>query len=171
MTNDVAKAMALQLQARVLDLIEVIEQSSVSLDDYAKRIDRVDDQVYLLQTEIERLNKASNSCDDDNAVVSADADSPDALRSQEQAGGDGATPAASDSKSDSDDKSEQEGFSETKIGKFTITPDMKEGMRDGARAVGEVVRDGKEVMEEITGAMGDLKDVFGFGSGSRRRPR
>ena len=48
---------------------------------------------------------------------------------------------------------------------------MKEGMRDGARAVGEVVRDGKEVMEEITGAMGDLKDVFSFGSGSRRRPR
>lgn len=151
MANDVAKAMAQQLQARVLDLIEVIEQSNVSLDDYAKRIDRVDDQVYLLQTEIERMNKIAQT-QADEANVSADE------ASDEQ------------TKADSGEESEQEGFTETKIGKFTITPDMKEGMRDGARAVGEVVRDGKEVMEEITGAMGDLKEVFSFGSGSRRRP-
>lgn len=152
MANDVAKAMAQQLQARVLDLIEAIEQSNVSLDDYAKRIDRVDDQVYLLQTEIERMNKIAQT-QADEANVSADE------VSDEQ------------TKADSGEESEQEGFTETKIGKFTITPDMKEGMRDGARAVGEVVRDGKEVMEEITGAMGDLKEVFSFGSGSRRRPR
>lgn len=152
MANDVAKAMAQQLQARVLDLIEAIEQSNVSLDDYAKRIDRVDDQVYLLQTEIERMNKIAQTQADE---VNASADEA----SDEQ------------TKADSGEESEQEGFTETKIGKFTITPDMKEGMRDGARAVGEVVRDGKEVVEEITGAMGDLKEVFSFGSGSRRRPR
>lgn len=160
MANDVAKAMAQQLQARVLDLIEVIEQSNVSLDDYAKRIDRVDDQVYLLQTEIERMNKVAQAKTQDQT---------DATSASEGA----ADQSETEISSESAEGTEHEGFTETKIGKFTITPDMKEGMRDGARAVGEVVRDGKEVMEEITGAMGDLKDVFSFGSGSgsRRRPR
>lgn len=160
MANDVAKAMAQQLQARVLDLIEVIDQSKVSLDEYAKRIDRVDDQVYLLQTEIERMNKVAQAQAEENT--------------QDQSSDQTHAAEASESLDDaSSEESEHEGFTETKIGKFTITPDMKEGMRDGARAVGEVVRDGKEVMEEITGAMGDLKDVFSFGSGSgsRRRPR
>lgn len=165
MTNDVAKAMAQQLQARVLDLIEVIEQSNVSLDDYAKRIDRVDDQVYLLQTEIERMNKAAQAQTTDSASLEGKScEQADQMTHE-------STRESSQEDSESLNETGQEGFTETKIGKFTITPDMKEGMRDGARAVGEVVRDGKEVMEEITGAMGDLKDVFSFGSGSRRRPR
>ena len=40
---------------------------------------------------------------------------------------------------------------------------MKENLADAGRAIGNIYRDGKEVITELSGTMGDLKDIFSFG--------
>ena len=44
---------------------------------------------------------------------------------------------------------------------------MKENLSDAWRAIGSVLRDGKEVVSELSGTVGEIKDVFSFGTKKR----
>ncbi len=51
--------------------------------------------------------------------------------------------------------------------KEIFTPEMKENLSDAGRAIGSVLRDGKEVVSELSGTVGEIKDVFSFGTKKR----
>lgn len=162
MANDETRAMALQLKARVQDLINAIDASDRSLEAFASRIDRIDDQVYLLQVEIEQ-GAASEPMVSSDTTTTIEANDDGTVTVEQQ--------QVERSVDEAGNESETVTFTETKIGNFTISPEMKETMRDGARAVGEVVKDGREVFGEITDTLGDLKDVFNFKKGPTNRRR
>lgn len=177
MANEATKAMIKQLQARLIDLKEVVKEADFELEGYDARLDKIDDQVYDIQAEIEAAIKNGSSAQTGSEVrKEAISESVD--------GGDGSAPSVSEVGADAQAGSEAapaEGeqaaakehheSSDTKIGNFTITADMKDSMRQGAEVVGDVVRDGREIVGELTDTMNDVRDALGFGAKTPRRRR
>ena len=72
--------------------------------------------------------------------------------------------ASSSEEDDQESEKKSEGKSRVKE---IFTDDMKDNLADAGRAIGNIYRDGKEVVSELTGTMGELKDAFSFGKKRR----
>lgn len=149
--NEDVFAMIDTLKARLEDVRQVVESSSEPLTGYAQRLDKIDDQIYLLQVDMERVIAQQGS--DGEAQASAGQASGSEAQAQAPA-----EPAATAEKPASSEESEK---------KDILSDDMKENLADAGRALGNIYRDGMEVISrnkgvisEFTGAMDDIKGAF-----------
>lgn len=131
MNEDVLK-MIETLHARLYDLESAVESLPGEAPQYVKKLDKIDDALYLLQCEVEK-EVAGATCDGDAEAdaVDDDVESTDAKPAKK------------------------------KEGEF-LSEEMKGNLVDAGRAIGSVLRDGKEVVTEISDTVGDLKGVFSF---------
>lgn len=182
MNEDVYK-MIDTLHARLDDVRGAVESLNCEAAGYAKKLDKIDDKLYLLQCEIEKLaesapgenqtkKETSLSETKDNAQV---ANTQGAQSAETVQGESSATNSASSSSETGEQTEEAEqtkkvdsAKEETATGEETkkkeiFSEDMKENLADAGRAIGNIYRDGKEVITELSGTMGDLKDIFSFG--------
>ena len=160
--NQEALEMVEKLTARLKDVREVIEECPREIEGLAKRLDRIDDQLYLVMVDVEKatqnhcieaekrqskvvpldINKGSDefnsSLADENLQASVKTKRVDH----------GSDSVSSDSKEK--EESHQSFFSD----------EVKENMKEGARALNGIYQDGKEVVSELSDAMSDIKNVF-----------
>ncbi len=169
-----------RLHARLDDVMAVVNQCDMELEGYAKRLDKIDDQIYLVQVELEkRLKRAHPETASEDA---AGAGAAGAGTTGEGAAGADQAATLADSVQAGDDnahKGEVVGAEDTAEGKGDadskrqiITDDMKENFGEATRALGAIYRDGREAVSELTDAMSDIKSSFDIkGKGPRRRRR
>ena len=168
--NQDALAMVEKLAARLEDVKEVIEECPCEMEDLAKRLDRIDDQLYLamvdIETECEKFRAQKEKSESKVVPLKVDegADEFDASLADEQTqatvkpnGTKGAAGSSSE-KSDSDEEDR----------KSFLSDEMKENMKEGARALNGIYKDGKEVVSELSDAMADIKSVFDIKSKFKR---
>lgn len=168
--NQDALAMVEKLAARLEDVKEVIEECPCEMEDLAKRLDRIDDQLYLAMVDIEtecekfRVQKEKSESKVVPLKVDEGADEFDASLADEQTqasvktNGTKGTAGSSSEKSDSDEEDH----------KSFLSDEMKENMKEGARALNGIYKDGKEVVSELSDAMADIKSVFDIKSKFKR---
>lgn len=182
MNEDVYK-MIDTLHARLDDVRGAVESLNCEAVGYAKKLDKVDDKLYLLQCEIEKLaesvpednqaEKESSISETKDNVQAASVQGTQSLKTDQEESS--ATNSASSSSETGEQTEEAEqakkvdsAKEETATGEETkkkeiFSEDMKENLADAGRAIGNIYRDGKEVITELSGTMGDLKDIFSFG--------
>lgn len=184
MNEDVLK-MIDTLHARLDDVRVAVESLSYEAPSYAQKLDKIDDKLYLLQVEIEKDAAASESAqgsDSADSVEVAPAASDEAEDSSEasdakkiqDAEAEEETPAKSaeaeeqaPAKAAGGDETEEaqsakKGEGESGEKKQILSDDMKANLADAGRAIGSIYRDGKEVITELSGTVGDIKDIFNF---------
>ena len=133
MNEDVYK-MIDTLHARLDDVRGAVESLHCEAVGYAEKLDKVDDKLYLLQCEIEKLaasSKQDKQTSDEQASEASDA----------QTEGDQAEEASQAKKESSDAEEQSEGDSKKKE---IFSDDMKENLADAGRAIGNIYRDGKK---------------------------
>lgn len=156
MSNERTLEMVATLRARLADLEQAVRDCPVELVGMAERIDALDDQAYLMQLEAEKAAQPPTVPEVVEAeTVSEDGSTRKVVRLEAVTDDQWGDPRPVKRES-------SVSFADTKLGPVTITADMKAGMRDGAHAAAEVMRDGREIVGELTDTMGDLKDLFGF---------
>lgn len=171
MNEDVYK-MIDTLHARLDDVRGAVDKLSGEAPEYVGKLDKIDDKLYLLQCEIEKVaahaQQDSSNSDDEQKTSSSEAsfaDSSDVATN-------GTNEAQTVESENDSDKPEEAATSSAKATdeadgsdkkKEIFTDDMKENLADAGRAIGNIYRDGKEVITELSGTMGDLKDIFSFG--------
>ena len=164
-----------RLHARLDDVTAVVNQCDMELEGYAKRLDKIDDQIYLVQVELEkRLKRAHPETASEDAAGesaagagAADADQAAMHADSVQAGDDNAHKGEVVA---AEDTAEGKGDADSK--RQIITDDMKENFGEATRALGAIYRDGREAVSELTDAMSDIKSSFDIkGKGPRRRRR
>ena len=170
MNEDVLK-MIDTLHARLHDVRAAVEALDREAPEYVGKLDKVDDKLYLLQCEIEKLaadgGEESPSSDDTQAGASAamgvdtETGAAEPAQAQKVAEVEDAQPAKKPL--NSTESSEKDSSKSKEL----ISDDMKENLADAGRAIGNIYRDGKEVITELSGTMGDLKDIFSFGGKKR----
>ena len=165
------------LHARLDDVEAVVKALPFDQPQFAKQLDKVDDRIYLIQCEIEKLIPASaNEQISESAgenPVSEQADN--SVHTADQGGTPGTDPTAQDGASSAtgsdhpaqsiddveavgtskDDESEEEG-------KPLISDEMKDNLKDAGRTLGGILKDSKDVVSELSGTVNDLKSVFKF---------
>ena len=107
----------------------------------------------MLQCEIEKLNASSEQEEQTSDERASEASDTQTEEDQPEEAGQA-------KKESTDDEGQSEGDSKKKE---IFSDDMKENLADAGRAIGNIYRDGKEVITELSGTMGDLKDIFSFG--------
>ena len=132
MNEDVYK-MIDTLHARLDDVRAAVDTLQGEAPEYAKRLDKVDDSLYLIQRDIEKRVE-SNSESDESA---SDADDE-----VEEAAKPGKAP------------SEEE--------KSFLSDEMKDNLKDAGKTMAGIYRDGKEVVSELSGTMNEIKGLFKF---------
>lgn len=187
--NESVEAMIAKLHARLDDLSEVVSEIPFELNGYDKRLDKIDDQIYLIEVELEKKLKNTVSIP---SLSSEEADAFDKATSATKA----STPAqsaASTSKVVTSDSSGQDHASaqstvhvvekdESGKSKVTITEDMnekgeeevkedkeegfltdsaKETIAGATKTLNSFYKDSKEMFGEFSEAFGDIKEVFG----------
>ena len=174
MNEDVLK-MIDTLHARLDDLRDAVVSLPSEAPEYVQKLDKIDDKLYLLQCEIEKLSSQSDTLTDtetDGASVSdkpqessdhAVLDNGGSSEVEEEAAS-AKKPQAVEEDAHSEKAATDESTSENSSkSKELFSDDMKENLADAGRAIGNIYRDGKEVITELSGTMGDLKDIFSFG--------
>ncbi len=174
-----------RLHARLDDVMAVVNQCDMELEGYAKRLDKIDDQIYLVQVELEkRLKRAHPETASEDAAGAGAAGAGAAGAGTTGEGAAGADQAAThaDSVQAGDDNAHKgevvaaedtaEGKGDADSKRQIITDDMKENFGEATRALGAIYRDGREAVSELTDAMSDIKSSFDIkGKGPRRRRR
>lgn len=152
--EDVLKMIA-QLQARLVDLEADVRAFEGDLPDMAKRLDHVDDRIYLLEVEIEsRAAQAAAGPGQPAPAPNAAAGSPAA-----SAGGEGNEDAAAPEGSDGSDD-----------GRINIlTPEAKEKLGETVGDLREIGRTGAETLSELNEAFSDITAPFKSFMKPRRR--
>ena len=179
--NENVLQMITTLHARLDDVQGAVESLPVEAPEYATKLDKIDDKLYLLQCEIEKLTSSAAASNDAEAqsasAASLASDAEEAHGSVKNASSAEDAPKQSSETEESLASEEEasvstakstessEGTSQGSEGKKKeiFSDDMKENLADAGRAIGNIYRDGKEVITELSGTMGDLKDIFSFG--------
>ena len=146
-----------QIRARLVDLEEDVRACTVELPDMAKRLDRIDDRVYLLETEVaSRVEAARNE--------QPDAGEQAARESAEQPA---EQPAATSSEKAS---TADDGDGEDDNGMNILTPEAKEAIGETVGDLREIGRTGLETITELNEAFADIAGPFkSFTRMGRRR--
>ena len=159
------------LHARLDDVSEAVKLLPIEAPEYATKLDKIDDKLYLLQCEIEKVAQSSSVTESKKAETSDEEElaASDQTKTSQAASADDLSEQADASSSqketskESDTEKSSEDSSEGEKKKEIFSDDMKENLADAGRAIGNIYRDGKEVITELSGTMGDLKDIFSFG--------
>ena len=167
MNEDVLK-MIDTLHARLDDVRTAVETLDHEAPEYIVKLDKVDDKLYLLQCEIEKL--AVNGKEELTQPSDVRSNEADAVQDI-HAVSDETDSAQVQQTINAGDVQQAKGFTdsskltekESSNSKEIFSDDMKENLADAGRAIGNIYRDGKEVITELSGTMGDLKDIFSFG--------
>ncbi len=130
--------MIAQLHARLTDLENDVRACDAELPGMAKRLDRIDDRIYLLETEVEsRADAAAAGGEAPAAPAAVDAPAEEAK------------PAAAASKEDDDDN-----------GMNILTPEAKEKIGAFAGDLREVAKTGASTLADINEAISDITSPF-----------
>jgi cell pole-organizing protein PopZ len=132
--------MIAQIRARLTDLEEDVRACEAELPGMATRLDRIDDRIYLLETEVASRAQAAAAGERADEADGAD-DAPTT----------GDAPAASESKAASDDDDE---------GMNILTPEAKEKLGETVGDLREIGRTGFETLTEINEAIADITSPF-----------
>ncbi len=177
--NEQVLKMISTLHARLNDVEAAVRALPSDQPQFAQQLDKVDDKVYLIQCEIEKLvpaeaaaEQSAQPAEGSAAAGTAQADAPAAAEQGEDsaaasAGGKEASPAASSAESGDDvDDVETVGSSKKADGeedeKPFISDEMKDNLKDAGRALGGILKESKGVVSELSGTVNDLKSVFKF---------
>jgi hypothetical protein len=137
--------MIAQIRARLTDLEEDVRGCEAELPGMATRLDRIDDRIYLLETEVaSRAQAAAAGERADEADGADDAPVTDAPAAAE-------APAARESKDEADDDGE---------GMSILTPEAKEKLGETVGDLREIGRTGFETLTEINEAIADITSPF-----------
>lgn len=183
--NESVIAMIDKLHARLDDLAEVIKEVPFELAGYDKRLDRIDDQVYLIEVELEkkldsaiplkpidegsseRMEQAASdassvkieSRSEDVVHITNDPSAAQQGSAAKQADESEERFGGADSCDDVTDGDDEEGF---------LTDSAKETIAGATKRLNAIYREGKDVVGEFSEAFGDIKDVFGKNPFKRR---
>ena len=123
------------LHARLNDVRAAVDSLESDALGFAKRLDKLDDSLYLLQLDLEkhaksplRENESSPSAEEDNVEQASKAS---ALESDE----------------------DNESF---------LSDKAKDNLKDAGKTMAGIYRDGKEVVSELSGTMNEIKGLFKF---------
>lgn len=128
-----------QIRARLTDLEEDVRACGVELPGMATRLDRVDDRIYLMETEV--ASRAAAGEGEQAAEPKAESAAPAA-----------ATAPAAAAKTDSDEDSEG--------GMNILTPEAKEKIGEFAGDLKEVAKTGAETLADLNEAFSDITSPF-----------
>lgn len=143
--NESVLAMIDKLHARLDDLAEVVREIPFELNGYDKKLDKIDDQVYLIEVELEK--KMNNSVPL-KPVSETESEAFDSATERSDTPG----PGPKVSSEDDDEDEETEGF---------LSDSAKETLAGATRTLNSIYKDGKEVVGEFSEAFSDIKDTFG----------
>jgi cell pole-organizing protein PopZ len=132
--------MIAQIRARLTDLEEDVRGCEAELPGMATRLDRIDDRIYLLETEVASRAQAAAA-----GEQAEEADGADDAPTTDDA------PAASESKAASDGDDE---------GMNILTPEAKEKLGETVGDLREIGRTGFETLTEINEAIADITSPF-----------
>jgi methyl-accepting chemotaxis protein len=141
MNEDVLK-MINTLHARLKDVQLAVDALDAEHPEFAQKLDKVDDQVYAIQLEVEKLVPASTEAVESSAGESGETVSDDS--------GEPAGVAAKESNAEEDESED----------KPILSDEMKDNLKDAGRALGGILKDSREVVSELSGTVKDIKGVF-----------
>lgn len=137
--------MIAQIRARLVDLEEDVKACEAELPGMATRLDRIDDRIYLLETEVASRAQAAAAGAGEDAAASGDkpaASEDKAATSEDKA-------VAGESKAEDDDE-----------GMNILTPEAKEKLGETVGDLREIGRTGFETLTEINEAIADITSPF-----------
>lgn len=123
------------LHARLDDVRAAVDSLDFDAPGYAKRLDKLDDSLYLLQLDLEK--HAESALQEEEPSSSAEED-------------DNVEQASKTSASEVDD---EEGF---------LSDKAKNNLKDAGKTMAGIYRDGKEVVSELSGTMNEIRGLFKF---------
>ena len=123
------------LHARLDDVRAAVDSLDSDAPGYAKRLDKLDDSLYLLQLDLEK--HAESALQEEEPSSSAEED-------------DNVEKASKASLSEADD---EEGF---------LSDKAKDNLKDAGKTMAGIYRDGKEVVSELSGTMNEIRGLFKF---------
>ena len=138
-----------QIRARLVDLEDDVRACNADLPGMATRLDRIDDRIYLLETEV--ASRASAASKQEEAAESADAkDAPDTADAKDAPAKEvSSEPAAKTEAADDDDN-----------GMNILTPEAKEKIGEFAGDLREVAKTGASTLADINEAIADITSPF-----------
>ncbi len=123
------------LHARLDDVRAAVDSLDSDAPGYAKRLDKLDDSLYLLQLDLEKHAEFALQEEQPSSSVEEDDD-------VEQV-----------SKASSPETDDEEGF---------LSDKAKDNLKDAGKTMAGIYRDGKEVVSELSGTMNEIKGLFKF---------
>lgn len=123
------------LHARLDDVRAAVDSLDSDAPGYAKRLDKLDDSLYLLQLDLEK--HAESALQEEEPSSSAEED-------------DNVEKASKASASEADN---EEGF---------LSDKAKDNLKDAGKTMAGIYRDGKEVVSELSGTMNEIRGLFKF---------
>lgn len=123
------------LHARLDDVRAAVDSLDSDAPGYAKRLDKLDDSLYLLQLDLEKHAESALREEQPSLSVEEDDD-------VEQV-----------SKASSPETDDEEGF---------LFDKAKDNLKDAGKTMAGIYRDGKEVVSELSGTMNEIKGLFKF---------
>ena len=147
--NEDVLAMIAQLRARLQDLEDDVRAFDGDLPGMATRLDRIDDRIYLLETEV--ASRASAATETPAAADTGQDEAPKAQQADLK-------PAAAKAESDGDN------------GMNILTPEAKEKLGEFAGDLRSVAKTGAETLADLNEAFSDITSPFkAFTKPGRRR--
>lgn len=123
------------LHARLDDVRAAVDSLDSDAPGYAKRLDKIDDSLYLLQLDLEKHAESVLQEEQPSSPAEKDDD-------VEQV-----------SKASSPETDDEEGF---------LSDKAKDNLKDAGKTMAGIYRDGKEVVSELSGTMNEIKGLFKF---------
>lgn len=123
------------LHARLDDVRAAVDSLDSDAPGYAKRLDKIDDSLYLLQLDLEKHAESVLQEEQPSSPAEKDDD-------VEQV-----------SKASSPETDYEEGF---------LSDKAKDNLKDAGKTMAGIYRDGKEVVSELSGTMNEIKGLFKF---------
>lgn len=123
------------LHARLDDVRAAVDSLDSDAPGYAKRLDKLDDSLYLLQLDLEK--HAESALQEEQPSLSVEEDDD-----VEQV-----------SKASSPETDDEGGF---------LSDKAKDNLKDAGKTMAGIYRDGKEVVSELSGTMNEIKGLFKF---------
>lgn len=123
------------LHARLDDVRAAVDSLDSDAPGYAKRLDKIDDSLYLLHLDLEKHAESVLQEEQPSSPAEKDDD-------VEQV-----------SKASSPETDDEEGF---------LSDKAKDNLKDAGKTMAGIYRDGKEVVSELSGTMNEIKGLFKF---------
>lgn len=156
--NEAVKTMIERLHARLDDLSVVVDGVPYELAGYDKKLDKIDDQIYLIECEIEKKTAKSVPLEPVSEAESAAFDN--ATQAKDSKRTTAASSSVSESEEDEADEKKEEGF---------LTDSAKETIAGATKKLNSFYKEGKEVMGEFSEAFGDIKEALPGNPFKKRR--